>query len=722
MNPQTEGKIARLIQQMTLEEKIGQMTQRNGADGHEDQIRDGLIGSILNEIDTDKLNNIQRIAMKESRMGIPLIIGRDVIHGFRTVFPIPLGLAASWNPELIKQGTRIAAIEAASVGVRWTFAPMMDICRDPRWGRIAETLGEDQYLASVLAVAMVEGFQSDDLSNKDALAACAKHFAGYGAAEGGRDYNTTSIPEQLMRDVYLKPFKACTDAGVATFMVAFNEINGVPASGNSFLLKQILRDEWNFDGFVVSDWASITQMINHGYCRDDKHAAERSLNAGLEMEMATSTFIDHIKNLLDEQKITMQTIDDAVRNILRIKFRLGLFENPYTDPADFPELVNAEHLAAAKESAIQSVVMLKNDNQVLPLSKEIKSIAVIGPMADDQFEQLGTWTYDKNIEDTQTPLMALKKFDKSSAKINYVQTLEYSRAKDKKDFQKAVEAAEKSDAVLMFMGEESILSGEAHCRANIDLPGIQEDLIHEISKTGKPIVLVIMAGRPITIGNIIDKVDAILFSLHPGTMGGPALVDLIFGEVSPSGKLPVTYPKVVGQIPLYYNYKNTGRPFDPKTYVPMDSIPVRAWQTSLGNETHYIDAGHKPLYPFGYGLSYTTFEYSDLKLSSNKIKLVEKLQVSAKITNTGEVAATEIVQLYIRDLVGDITRPVRELKGFERLQLNPGESKTVTFELCKDDLDFHNQKMQLVTEPGKFHVWIGPSSTEGLQGEFEIVQ
>lgn len=720
--PEIETRIDRLIEKMTIEEKIGQMNQRNGANGREDAARKGLIGSILNEANTDKINAIQRIAVEESRLGIPIIIGRDVIHGFRTIFPIPLGLAATWNPELVKKGARISAVEAASVGIRWTFGPMMDISRDARWGRIAESFGEDHYLTSEMSVAMVQGFQTDDLSQPDAIAACAKHYAGYGAAEGGRDYNTTYIPEGLMREVYLNPFQASVNAGVATIMAGFHEINGIPATGNIFLLKNVLRDEWKFDGFVVSDWASITQMIPHGFCTDEKDAALKAINAGVDMEMATDAYQKFIRQLLAEKKISMAMIDESVRNILRVKFKLGLFKNPYTDPSKFPAIANPENLECAKETAIQSIVMLKNGDQVLPLPKDIKRISVIGPLADDNFEQLGTWSFDKNIEDTQTPLQALREFIGATAKINYVKTLETSRTKSTSEFDEAIEAVEKSDVALLFLGEEAILSGEAHCRAEINLPGAQEQLIEEIHKIGKPTVLVVMAGRPLTIGSVLDKVDAVLYAFHPGTMGGPAIVDVLFGIESPSGKLPVTFPKMVGQIPIYYNHKNTGRPARANSWVHIDDIPVRPWQTSLGNESHYLDAGYTPLFPFGFGLSYTKFEYSDLKLSSKKIKLGDKITVSATVKNTGDVEADEIVQLYIRDLVGDVTRPVKELKGFQRIRLQPGEEKSVAFELSTDDLAFYNQQMTLVTEPGMFHVWIAGDSDSGLRGEFMVVK
>lgn len=650
-----------------------------------------------------------------------MIIGRDVIHGFRTIFPIPLGLAATWNLEGVRAGTRISAQEAAKVGVNWTFAPMMDISRDSRWGRIAESFGEDHYLASKMSVAMVEGFQTDDLSRPDAIAACAKHFVGYGAGEGGRDYNTVYIPEQLLREVYFKPFKASIDAGVSTIMPAFNDLNGIPSTANNFILRDVLRDEWNFDGFVISDWAAISEMIAHGYCLDGKDAAHKAANAGIDMEMATDNFEKNLKDLINSGKVKMETINNAVRNVLRIKFRLGLFDNPFGDTSQLPEVVNKYYLATAKQISEQSVVMLKNDNAVLPLSDKIKDIAIIGPMADDKFEQLGTWTFDKQIEDTQTPLEVLKAMVGNDMNIHYSKGLEISRSKDRKYFEESVKAAEKSDVVLMFMGEEAIITGEAHCRANIDLPGAQEDLIHEIAKTGKPIVLVVMAGRAITMGNILDDVDAILFSFHPGTMGGPALADLIMGKASPSGKLPITFPKVVGQIPIYYNHKSTGRPPREESFVHMDDIPVRAWQTSLGNESHYIDAGYKPQFPFGFGLSYTSFEYSDIKISKDRIKMGDKFTITAKITNIGEVEAEEVVQLYTHDQVASITPPVKELKGFQRIRLKPGKSKIVTFNMSTADLAFFNQQMKEVTEPGKFEFWVAPNSDSGTPQVFEVI-
>jgi beta-glucosidase len=717
-----EKKVNQLIEQMTLKEKIGQMSQRNGADGNQEAVRRGKIGSILNEVNTAKINEIQRIAVEESRLGIPLLIGRDVIHGFRTLFPINLGLAATWNPELIEQGARIAAIEARSAGVNWTFAPMVDITRDPRWGRIAESFGEDPYLTSVMAVAMVNGFQGDDLSKPGAIAACAKHFAGYGAAEGGRDYNSTYIPEQLLKEVYLKPFKDCIDSDVATLMPAFHDLNGVPCTGNTYLLRQILRDEWDFEGMVVSDWAAIHEMIIHGFCINDKVAAKKAVIAGVDMEMATDTYQNCIEILVAEDHLSVQLIDEAVCRILTLKYKLDLFDNPYTDPSKYPPMANSENLALAKKTALQSIVMLQNKSQVLPLKNGIKRIAVFGPLADDPFEQLGTWTFDKNIEDTQTPLQALRKYVENSIQVDYLKVLETSRSKDMQHFENAKSLAQKSDVILLFLGEEAIITGEAHCRANINLPGAQEQLINTLRQLGKPIIVTIMAGRPLTIGKVLNKVDAALYSFHPGTMGGPAIVDILFGKESPSGKLPVTFPKVVGQIPIYYSHKNTGRPYDEKTFVSIDDIPVRAVQTSLGNESHYIDAGFKPQYPFGFGLSYTEFEYTDLHLTSKIVKMGQDLKVSAKITNTGQVEGEEIVQLYVRDLVGSITRPIKELKGFHRLRLKPGQFQTIEFVLNTDEFGFYNQSMEHVIEPGKFHVWVARDSENGLFAEFEVIE
>ena len=715
-----ESKIDRLLNKMSLQDKIGQMCQRSGADWNYDGVKAGKIGSILNAVDPEKIKKLQKLAVEESPHGIPLLIARDVIHGFRTIFPIPLGLAATWNTELIEQGAHVAASEAASVGINWTFGPMMDISRDPRWGRIAESFGEDHYLTSQMAVAMIKGLQSDDLTKPDAIAACAKHFVGYGAGEGGRDYNTAYIPEQLLREVYLKPFHASAEAGVGTLMAGFHGVNGIPSSANSFLLRNILRQEWDWNGVVVSDWASIHELIEHGYCADGKDAAQKALIAGIDMEMTSTDYEEYLQELVNSGEVDIKLVDGAVRNILRLKFNLGLFENPIVNADQFPKMVNEDYLKMAKKTAIQSVVMLKNGKNSLPLSKNIKNIAVIGPLSDDPFEQLGTWTFDQNIEDSQTPMDALNEVYGNDLNIHYSKGLATSRSTDDTFFKEAIRAAEKSEVVLFFAGEEAIITGEAHCRANIDLPGAQEELILQLAETGKPIILIVMAGRPLTMGNILDKVDAILYAFHPGTMGGPAIVDLLFGNESPSGKLPVTFPKVVGQIPMYYNHKNTGRPPNEKTFVHIDNIPARMWQTSLGNESHYLDAGYKPQFPFGFGLSYTKFSYSNLTLSDSVIRMGDNITISAVIKNRGHAEAEEVVQLYTRDLVASITPPVKELRRFKRIQLKPGESQTVQFTLNTSDLAFYNQEMELVTEPGTFYIWIASDSDNGLLGKFDV--
>ncbi|MCD6288922.1 MAG: glycoside hydrolase family 3 C-terminal domain-containing protein, partial [Anaerolineae bacterium] len=556
-----ESRSNELLARMTLEEKIGQMAQLNGAErGYEERIRQGQVGSFLNVVDVETYNRYQRIAMEESRLGIPLIMGRDVIHGFRTVFPIPLGQSAAWHPELVEQAAAIAAREASSMGVNWTFAPMVDVARDPRWGRIAEGGGEDPYLTSQLGRAMVRGFQGEAPSAPDRIAACAKHYVGYGAAEGGRDYNTTPIPEGTLRDVYLPPFKACVEAGAATVMSAFNEINGIPATGNAFTLRQILKGEWEFDGFVVSDWGSVVEMVVHGFCADEKDAARAAVTAGVDMEMVSQSYRQHLAALVAEGKVPLELIDEAVRRILRIKMRLGLFENPYVDPARQSVLLAPEHLEVARQLARESVVLLKNEEDVLPLSGDVRAIAVIGPLADAPADQLGCWVFDGRPEDTITPLRALQERLKGKAKILFAPGLESPRSESRKGFDEALEAARKADVVLLFVGEDAILSGEAHCRAFLDLPGAQEALVEAVAAEGKPTVAIVMTGRPLTLSRVVDKVHALLIAWHPGTMGGPAIVDLLFGDESPSGKLPVTFPRTVGQIPIYYAHKNTGRP------------------------------------------------------------------------------------------------------------------------------------------------------------------
>ncbi len=711
-------RIEALLSKMTLEEKIGQMNQLSHDSNMEAELKAGRIGSILNVVGAEEVNRLQKIAVEESRLGIPLIIGRDVIHGFKTIFPIPIGQAACFDPAIVEEGAAIAAAEARSAGIHWTFAPMLDISRDPRWGRLAEGLGEDPYLGSVLGSAMVRGFQGKKLSDSTSIAACIKHFIGYGAAEGGRDYNSTNIPPHLLRNVYMRPFKAAVEAGAATLMTSFNDNDGIPASANKFLLTDVLRNEWKFDGFVVSDWASVTEMISHGSCADPKDAAMQSVNAGMDMEMVSRAFINHLPELIKEGKVSEASIDNAVRNILRIKFRLGLFDKPYVNTEGNPVFYAAAHLKAAQKAAEESAVLLKN-NGVLPLKASIKSIAVTGPMADAPHDQLGTWVFDGEKQHTVTPLAALRELYGKQTHILYEQGVAYSRDKSSNGIAAAVKAAEKADVVLAFVGEEAILSGEAHSLAEIKLKGAQQALINALKATGKPLVIVVMAGRPLDIREELKAADALLYSFHPGTMGGPALANLLSGKVVPSGKLPMTFPKEVGQIPLYYNHNRTGRPFRGNETM-IDDIPLEAGQTSLGNSSYYLDAGAGPLFPFGFGLSYSTFEYSDLRLDKTDLRQGESLRASVTLKNTGNYAATEVVQLYVRDLVGSIARPVKELKGFRRVSLKAGEAVRVTFNLQADDLAFYGLTMQETTEPGAFKLWIGGDSNAALETVFTL--
>ncbi|UII20692.1 beta-glucosidase BglX [Fulvivirga ligni] len=718
-----DQKVENLLKKMTLEEKIGQMNQLHCADMDRvnEEMRKGHVGSILSITDPDIANKAQRVAVEESRLGIPFLSGRDVIHGFKTIFPIPLGQAATFNPEIVRQGARIAAIEASATGINWTFAPILDITHDPRWGRIAECVGEDPYLASRMAEAMVHGFQGDDLSDPTSIAACAKHFAGYGAAEGGRDYNSTFITERQFRNLYLQPFHAAVNAGTASLMAAFNDNDGIPSTANKFLLKDVLRDEWQFKGFVVSDWASVTEMIAHGFAANEKEAALRAANASLDMEMVSETYIKHLPELIEEGKVSMETIDNAVRNILRIKFELGLFDHPYVDKKRTEVFYAPDHLAAAKEAAIQSAVLLKNDNQILPLSEKVKTIAVIGPLANAPHEQLGTWVFDGDKSHSITPLRALHDQLGQKVKIIYEPALSYSRDTTTANFDKAIEAAQKADVVITFLGEEAILSGEAHSLANLNLQGKQSELLAALSETGKPVVTVIMAGRPLTIEKEVELSDVIIYFWAPGTMGGPAIVDLLFGKAVPSGKLPVTFPKSVGQIPIYYNHKNTGRPANGSEY-SLNDIPVGALQTSLGNRSYYLDAGHKPLFPFGYGLSYSSFKYETPELSASKLSTSDTLSISFTLTNMGKYEATEVAQIYTQDIAGSVSRPVRELKYFERVQLKAGESKKVTFKLPVQELAFWNYDMKYVVEPGQFNLWVGGSSDTNNKTSFEVTE
>lgn len=712
-----------LLLEMTLDEKLGQLQQLDGGISKKnlpELIRQGKVGSVLNEVDPAIVSKYQKIALEESRLGIPLLIGRDVIHGYRTIFPIPLAQSASWNRALVKQGAQIAATEASVMGVNWTFAPMIDVTRDPRWGRIAESPGEDAFLTSEMGVAMIQGFQGDGNFSNGNIAACAKHFAAYGMAEGGRDYNSAIVGERQLREVYLRPFESAVEADVMSFMTSFNEVNDVPASGNKFLLKDVLRDEWQYDGLVVSDWESIVEMIPHGFCEDEKDAASKAINAGVDMEMTSTSYNDHIPQLITENKVQIKLIDAAVKRILYMKLRLGLFENPYPVAKNQSTINSTVHREAAKRAAIESTVLLKNENDLLPLSSSVKSIAVIGPLANAPHEQVGTWSFDARETDAITPLGACKELVPSSVEINYAPGLEISRTKSKDGFEKAIEQAKKSDIVLYFVGEEAILSGEAHSRAHLDLPGVQEDLLAELNATGKKIVLVVMAGRPLIMSDIVKQADAVLYAWHGGTMAGPAIIDLILGNENPSGKLPVTFPRAVGQIPIYHAHKNTGRPSSAESWVPIDEIPEKAWQTSLGNKSHYLDEGFTPLYPFGYGLSYSKFSYKNLRTSKSVMEKSGSITVSVEVTNTGKYQGKEVVQLYVQDLYGSVTRPVKELKGFEKILLAAGETQTVEFEITAENLAFFDEAINFTAEAGKFKVWIGGHSATQDFISFEV--
>jgi beta-glucosidase len=710
-----EKRVEAILSRMTLAEMIGQMCQVHGAcEENQDLARRGLVGSVLNVLGPEA-ERMQTIAVRESRLGIPLLIGRDVIHGFRTIFPIPLGLAASFDPDLVRRCSRIAAREATALGVSWTFAPMVDIARDPRWGRIAEGFGEDPALASALGAAAVEGFQGSNMAAPDRLLACAKHYVGYGAAEAGRDYNTTFIPEGLLRDVYLEPFRACVSAGAASLMSAFNDLNGIPATGNRLTLRRVLKGEWGFDGLVVSDWGSVVEMIAHGYCADAREAALKALAAGVDMEMVSRCYADHIEDLLRRKRVPAAWVRDAVRRILRVKIRAGLFERPLKSNGRAGVLASPAHREAAREAARRCCVLLKNDG-ALPLAKTLARVAVIGPMADNAAAQNGCWCMDQRPEaDSVTPLAALRAA-LGEDRVAFAPGVPDCRSADASLVPAAVAAAQDAEAALLFLGEDAGLSGEAHCRAFIELPGAQQQLVDAVAATGRPCVAVVFTGRPLALAALADKVRAILLAWHPGTLAGPALADLLFGDAAPSGKLPATFPRALGQVPIYHAQRNTGRP-------PRDDVAGPPLGTPLDPKdftSKHMDVDHRPLYPFGHGLSYTTFEYADLRVAPAVIGRAGALTASVRVANTGPREGTEIVQLYVRDLAASVTRPVRELKQFRCVALRPGQTRRVSFRLRAAELAFHDERMRRVVEPGQFHLWIGGSAEGGLRGEFEV--
>ena len=718
-NPEVESRVEKLLSQMSLAEKIGQMNQVSAGGSVSDYaeaLRKGQIGSVLNEVDPVKINEFQRICVEESRLGIPLLVARDVIHGFHTVFPIPLGLAATFDTALVEDGARVAAIEATSQGVRWTFSPMLDIARDPRWGRIAEGSGEDTWLDSRMAEAMVYGYQGRSLDSTS-MAACIKHFVGYGAAEGGRDYNSTFLTERQLRNVYLPPFEAAVKAGAQTLMTSFNDNDGVPSTGNAFILKDVLRDEWGFDGLVVTDWNSMGEMVSHGFGTDRKDVAAKAVGAGVDMDMMTFGFISHLEELVKSGAVKSAVIDDAVRNILRIKILLGLFENPYVDVEASREVQYAPaHLESACRSAEESAILLKNDAGALPLDvASVRRILVTGPLADAPHDQLGTWAFDGEKSHTVTPLAALR--ERFGAKVEYVPGLNYCRERRDR-FDDVVAAARRADVILAFVGEEAILSGEAHCLSDLNLIGSQSALLEALKSTGKKVIVTVMAGRPLTIERDLPNCDALLYSFHPGTMGGPALANLIFGDAVPSGKTPITFLRTVGQVPMYYSHTMTGRPYNNEKLLPY--IELEAGQTSLGNTSYYLDTGASPLFPFGYGLSYSSFEYSDIRIDKEAYAACDEIGVSFTLTNTGEYDATEVVQVYVRDLVGSVTRPVKELKHFERVSLKAGEKRTMELTVPVSDLAFWGLDGRKKVEPGEFRLWVAGDSDSGNPVSFSV--
>jgi beta-glucosidase len=707
--PNVEQRINQLLARMTLAEKLGQLQQLDGhADGrfkdeHPELVRKGLLGSTLNVRGAQRTNELQRMAMTESRLKIPLIFGFDVIHGYRTVFPIPLGETSTWDPAGVERAASIAAAESRAAGVHWTFAPMVDIARDPRWGRIAEGSGEDPYLGSVMARARVRGFQGTDYSANNKVVACAKHWVAYGAAEAGRDYNTTDVSERNLREVYFPPFKAAVDEGVGTFMSAFNDLNGVPASANHYTLTRVLRDEWKFDGFVVSDYTSVEELMKHGVAANGAEAASEALSAGVDMEMVSRLYGKHAPDLIKERKLSPRQVDEAVRRILRIKFRLGLFEQPYADEdLERRVIYNSAYIAAARELAARSMVLLKNDQQLLPLDKNVKSIALIGPLADSQKDMIGSWTGDGRAEDAVTLLQGIKT-KLPGATINYAKGCDVP-CSETVGFEEAVNAARNSDSVIVAVGESAEMSGEAASRSSLDLPGRQLELVKAIQATGKPVVIVLMNGRPLTINWIAENSPAILEAWFAGSQAGNAIADVLFGDVNPSGKLPVTFPRAVGQIPIYYNHMNTGRPPDANNKYT----------------SKFLDVPWTPLFPFGFGLSYTQFKITNLSFSAERIPANGQLTVTVDIDNIGKRAGEEVVQLYVRDVAASMTRPVKELKGFQRVTLAPGQRTQVRFQLGQRELGFHNRQMKFVVEPGEFKVMVGSNSEDVIEKSFQV--
>ncbi|HMO59582.1 MAG TPA: beta-glucosidase BglX [Roseiflexaceae bacterium] len=739
-DPAVEARVAALLAQMTLAEKVGQLVQGGAFEplppeeaeqraqaaaaegrtltfqdlfrartGIEHEIRSGAIGSLLNIADPQLVNRLQRIAIEETRLGIPLIIGSDVIHGFRTIFPIPLAESCTWNPALLEQAARVAAEEASAHGVDWIFAPMVDVSRDPRWGRVAEGAGEDVLLGAVLAQARVRGFQAADLASGRRVVACPKHYVAYGAAEGGRDYNTVDVSERTLREIFLPPFQAAFAAGAGSVMSSFNEIAGVPVSASRHALRTLLRDEWQWPGVVLSDYEAVRELIPHGVAADLADAARLAIMAGIDMDMMAGAYANHLTTLVEAGVVPVALIDEAVARVLRLKFLLGLFEHPYVDPALGDQLIlQQESRTLALTVAQQSMVLLAN-NGVLPLAAGTSRIAVVGALADARRDMLGCWTLFGRESDVETILEGIQAAA-GAASVTYTPGCP-ARGDGPADLAAAVAAAQAADVVIAVLGEDADMSGEARSRAQLRLPGRQHELLDALAATGTPIVGVLVTGRPLVVPRVTEQVAALLVAWHGGIRAGRAVADILFGVVNPSGRLTMSWPRDEGQIPVYYNHKNTGRPME-GTGVTQFSEPFKS---------RYIDMPNEPLFPFGHGLSYTSFAYRDLTIDPPTADINGTLVVSATIANTGERRGEEVVQLYVRDLIGSVTRPVKELKGFQRIALAPGASQTVRFVLRASDLGYIGHDLRRIVEPGMFHVWIGPDSATGVQGSFEII-
>jgi beta-glucosidase len=718
-DPKMEAFVRDLLNKMTLEEKIGQLTlftsdwSVTGATmrkDYADLIEKGQVGAILNAYTVDFVMKLQKQAVEKTRLGIPLLFGYDVIHGHRTIFPIPLAQASSWDLPSIEKSERIAATEATAEGLNWTYSPMVDIARDPRWGRVMEGAGEDTYLGSLIAAARVRGFQGNDLAAANTLLACVKHFAAYGAPQAGRDYNTVDMSMRSLYEWYLPPYKAATDAGAASVMTSFNEIAGVPSSSNKWLLTDILRDEWGFKGFIVSDYTSINELIPHGVAKDEMQAAQLALNAGLDMDMMGSIYLNNLKELIKSGKVTEETVNNSVKRILEAKYKLGLFEDPYrycNKNREATEIMTEENLDFAHKFAASTVVLLKNDRNSLPVSNNLKTIAVIGPLADSKRDMLGSWSAAGQWEKCVTLLEGVKNKLKEKTRVIYSKGCEVNSTSTD-GFREAVSIARRADFVILALGESADMSGEAASRTNLELPGVQTELAREILKAGVPTAVVLFNGRPLVLESLDQIAPAILEAWFGGTEAGNAVADVIFGDVNPSAKLTMTFPRNTGQIPIFYNFKNTGRPVDPAH--PADKYKSR-----------YLDCPNTPLYPFGHGLSYTTFNYSGISMNKTEYQGNDTIVASVEVRNTGKRDGEEIVQLYIRDLIGDVTRPVKELKGFRKVMIRSGENVKVTFRITPAELSYYHQDMNFGYDPGDFELFIGTSSDDDRMVKFSIL-